>query len=164
MIVGEAPGTLGADRTGIPFTGDRSGRRLQALLIRLGLSEEIDPTVETPRLCGVFVSNVVRCNPPGNRNPTPAEVENCAPYLRFERESIRPQVVATFGTFAAAWAFRELLGQELPAGIRQLHGQAWQAGEVTLLCFVHPARAKNAQMAIAEQVLKYHLGHQQTGK
>ena len=58
MIVGEAPGYLGADRTGVPFTGDRSGRRVQALLIRLGLSEESDPAVELPQLHGVFLTQV----------------------------------------------------------------------------------------------------------
>ena len=154
MIVGEAPGYLGADRTGVPFTGDRSGRRVQALLIRLGLSEEGDPAAELPRLHGVFLTNVVRCNPPGNRNPTPAEVSNCTPYLQTELDSIRPKVVATLGTFAAAWAFNALLRQDLPAGIRTLHGQTWQTGEVTLLCLVHPARASNAQMTVAEEALR----------
>ena len=102
LMVGEAPGVHGADRTGVPFTGDRSGRRVQALLMRLGLSQETDPAVETPRLRGVWLTNVVRCNPPGNRNPTAAEVANCAPYLRAELEKIRPDVVATLGNFAAA--------------------------------------------------------------
>ena len=154
MIVGEAPGYLGADRTGVPFTGDRSGRRVQKLLIALGMSEETDPAVETPRLRGVWLTNVVRCNPPGNRNPTPAEVANCAPFLRAEMEAIKPKVVATLGNFAARWAFGELLGQEPPAGVRALHGQTWRAGDVTLLCLVHPARASNAQIAVAEQVLR----------
>lgn len=154
LMIGEAPGYLGADRTGTPFTGDRSGRRVQALLIRLGLSEESDPAVKAPRLRGVFISNVVRCNPPGNRNPTPAEVTNCAPFLRRELEAIRPAAVVTLGSFAAAWAFRELLHAELPAGIRTLHGRAWPAGDVTLLTLVHPARASNAQMAVAEQALR----------
>ena len=154
MIVGEAPGYLGADRTGVPFTGDRSGRRVQALLIALGLSEETDPTVELPRLRGVFMTNVVRCNPPGNRNPTSLEVANCAPYLREELETIRPEIVATLGNFAARWAFGELLSQDPPAGIRELHGQVWRAGDVTLLCLVHPARASNAQMLVAEEELR----------
>jgi DNA polymerase len=154
LLVGEAPGYLGADRTGVPFTGDRSGRRVQALLIRLRLSEESDPTVEAPRLQGVFLTNVVRCNPPGNRNPTPAEVANCAPFLNAELAAIHPQVVATLGTFAARWAFRALLEQEMTAGIRALHGRVWPAGDVTLLTLVHPARASTAQMATAETALR----------
>jgi uracil-DNA glycosylase len=154
LLVGEAPGYLGADRTGVPFTGDRSGRRVQGLLIRLGLSEETDPAMAAPRLRGVYLTNVVRCNPPGNRNPTPAEVANCAPYLADELAAIRPQVVATLGTFAARWAFEALLHAEMPAGIRELHGRVWLAGDVTLLTLVHPARASNAQMTVAEQGLK----------
>ena len=147
-------GYRGADRTGVPFTGDRSGRRVQKLLIALGLSEESDPAVEMPRLRNAFLTNVVRFNPPGNRNPTPVEVANCAPYLQMELESIRPKVVATLGTFAAAWAFSELLRQHLPAGIRALHGQTWQTGDVTLLCLVHPAWASNTQMTVAEAALR----------
>jgi uracil-DNA glycosylase len=158
LIVGEAPGYLGADRTGVPFSGDRSGRRVQALLIRLGLSLETDPAVEQPRLRGVYLTNVVRCNPPGNRNPTPAEVANCAPYLASELAAIGPQVVATLGTFAARWGFGTLLGQAPPAGIRELHGQAWPAGAGTLLTLVHPARASHAQLAAAEDALRSLLG------
>lgn len=154
LMVGEAPGYLGADRTGVPFTGDRSGRRVQKLLMALGMSEEIDPAVETPRLRDVWLTNVVRCNPPGNRNPTTVEVANCAPFVRAELETIKPEVVATLGNFAARWAFEELLGQEPPAGIRALHGQSWQATDVTLLCLVHPARVSNAQMALAEEALR----------
>jgi DNA polymerase len=154
MIVGEAPGYLGADCTGVPFTGDRSGRRVQRLLIALGLSEEIDPAIEQPRLRGGYLTNVVRCNPPGNRNPTLGEVANCAPYLRVEFETIRPDIVVTLGSFAARWAFGELLKQELPAGIRALHGQVLRAGDVTLLCLVHPARASSTQMEIATEALR----------
>lgn len=153
FLVGEAPGYLGADRTGVPFTGDRSGRRVQALLIQLGLSAETDPTVERPRLHGVYLTNVARCNPPGNRNPTPAEVAACAPYLKAELAAVRPQVLATLGVFAARWALRELLGQELSAGLRVLHGRVWPAGDVTLLTLVHPARASKAQMAGAADAL-----------
>ncbi len=154
MIVGEAPGYRGADRTGVPFTGDRSGRRLQALLIALGLSQESDPAVETPRLYGVWLTNVVRCNPPGNRNPTAVEVANCAPFLRVEVQTIKPRIVATLGNFAARWAFGELLGEEPPAGIRELHGQTWPAGDLTLVTLVHPARASSRQIAGAEEALR----------
>lgn len=159
MLVGEAPGYLGADRTGVPFTGDRSGRRVQALLMALGLSEESDMAAARPRLRDVYLTNVVRCNPPGNRNPTPAEVANCAPYLAAELAAIQPQVVAALGSFAARWAFQTLRGEEPPAGIRSLHGQVWPAGAVTLVTLVHPARASNAQMAAAAATLKAVLGN-----
>jgi uracil-DNA glycosylase family 4 len=80
-------------------------------------------------------------------------VANCAPYLSAELAAIGPQVVATLGTFAARWAFGALLGQALPAGIRELHGQVWLAGDVTLVTLVHPARASHGQMAVAEAAL-----------
>ena len=158
MIVGEAPGHRGADRTGVPFTGDRSGRRLQALLIGLGLSAESDLALPAPRLRGVFVTNVVRCNPPGNRNPTAVEVANCASYLWDELQRIRPRVVATCGLFAARWAFAELLHEAPPAGLRALHGQSRQVGEVRVVFLVHPARASAAQMGLAWRALEGALG------
>jgi DNA polymerase len=97
---------------------------------------------------------VVRCNPPGNRNPTASEIANCTPYLLEELATIRPQVVATLGAFAARWAFAHLLQRPLPAGIRQLHGRTWPAGDATLTTLVHPARASSTQMALAERVLR----------
>lgn len=153
MIIGEAPGYRGGDRTGVPFTSDRSGRRVQDLLIALGLSKETAPDAKRPQLQGAFVTNVVRCNPPGNRNPTRAEVTNCSPYLQQELELVRPRVVATLGAFAATWAFVELLGRNLPAGIRALHGRVWPAGDTVLVTLVHPARASKAQLATAQREL-----------
>ena len=75
LLVGEAPGHKGGDVTGVPFTRDRSGVRLQQALIDLGLSAEVDPRVERPRL-HCFLTNVVRCNPPANRTPTQAEIDH----------------------------------------------------------------------------------------
>lgn len=159
LVVGEAPGRHGADRTGVPFTGDRSGRRLQALLIQAGLSLEEDPAVERPRLQGVFLTNVVRCNPPGNRNPTRQEVANCAGFLKEELEAVRPRVVVAVGWFAAAWAFAALRGERPPTGMRSLHGRRWswergdQRGPGTLLCLVHPARVSRQQWQEAAEAL-----------
>ena len=153
VIIGEAPGYRGADRTGVPFTSDRSGRRLQSLLIALGLSHEVDPAVPAPRLRDAYLTNVVRCNPPGNRNPTAQEVANCTSYLQAELDQIRPQIVVTLGAFAMGWAFRELLGRRPPGGVRSLHGSTWQAGPTTLLVLVHPARASGQEMRVARLAL-----------
>ena len=81
VFIGETPGEKGANLTGVPFTQDRSGKRLQHLLIQLGLSKETDEACESPRLINCYVTNLVRCNPPRNRNPTKGESENCQPYL-----------------------------------------------------------------------------------
>ena len=64
LFIGEATGKNGADLTGVPFTRDRSGQRLQRLLIQLGLSQETDERCESPRLINCYVTNLVRCNPP----------------------------------------------------------------------------------------------------
>lgn len=159
LVVGEAPGRHGADRTGVPFTGDRSGRRLQALLIQTGLSLEEDPAAERPQLRGVFLTNVVRCNPPGNRNPTRQEVANCADFLKEEMEAVRPRVVVAVGWFAAAWAFATLRGERPPAVMRSLHGRRWtwttgdQREPGVLLCLVHPARISRQQWQEAAEAL-----------
>src|SRR5262245_32692858 len=91
VFVGEAPGRHGADRTGIPFSGDKSGRALQRILIAVGLQGDQAP-VERPRL-RCFVTNVARCCPPANRTPTPREVANCAPFLAHELGAIDPWIV-----------------------------------------------------------------------
>ena len=133
FIVGEAPGYLGADRTGVPFTGDRSGRRVQALLIRLGLSEESDPAAAQPRLRGVFISNVVRCNPPGNRNPAPEEILTCQGYLQQQIQHIQPVLIVALGRFAV----QTLLQSEQTIG--KLRGQVHQYQGIPLIATYHPA-------------------------
>jgi len=151
MFVGEAPGRHGADITGVPFTRDRSGRRLQALLIRLGLSLEDDPTVERPRLRGCYLTNVVRCNPPGNRRPTVSETAACLPYLLEEIAHVRPRILVPVGLLAS----RALLGWlGLPAGrMRDLHARpipvppgAGPDGLQFVLPLRHPSRASNAEL------------------
>ena len=84
FIIGEAPGRFGADITGIPFTKDRSGIFLQKMLHRLGLNEA-DPKSEKPKLKGVYITNIVKCNPRKedgtNRSPNSDEISNCINYL-----------------------------------------------------------------------------------
>ena len=158
MFVGEAPGWRGADRTGVPFTGDRSGRRLQALLIRLGLSLESDPACEHPRLRDCFLSNAVRCNPPGNRRPTPAEVSACWPYLEQELALVQPRVIVPVGLVAAQLLLRRLLGRE--AGLmRDLHARLIRVegtgGLELILPLRHPSRASNAALDEFERAWEF---------
>ena len=100
MIVGLAPGRLGADITGIPFTRDASGRLMQQALIDSGLSHEESPEVDKPQI-DVYLTNLVKCNPRDllgrNRNPTRKEIDNCWEYLLEEMEQIKPTHVVAVG-------------------------------------------------------------------
>jgi DNA polymerase len=105
MFVGEAPGAK-EDELGVPFVG-AAGKLLDELLAEVGLART-----------DVFICNVLKCRPPGNRDPLPAEIDNCQAYLMGQVELIQPRVVCTLGNFAT-----KLLRGE-PVGISRLHGQA----------------------------------------
>ncbi len=126
MFVGEAPGA-NEDRIGRPFVG-QAGKLLDRLLGEIGLDRE-----------EVFIANVLKCRPPGNRDPLPAEIENCSGYLRTQLDLIEPRVLCTLGNFAT-----KLLRAD-PAGITRLHGQAEVRvvgpRAVRLYPLLHPAAA-----------------------
>ena len=126
MFVGEAPGRH-EDEQGIPFVG-RAGRLLDTLLGDIGLERS-----------DVFVANVLKCRPPGNRDPHPQEIENCQDYLLRQVDLIEPRVVCTLGNFAT-----KLLRGD-PTGISRLHGQpeVRELGHraVRLFPIYHPAAA-----------------------
>jgi len=105
MFVGEAPGA-NEDKQGLPFVG-QAGRLLEQLLGEIGLTRQ-----------DVFICNVLKCRPPGNRDPLPQEIETCQQYLYRQLELIEPRVVCTLGNFATK------LLRESPQGITRLHGQA----------------------------------------
>ncbi|MBO1111933.1 uracil-DNA glycosylase [Bordetella petrii] len=100
MVVGEAPGEQ-EDRQGLPFVG-RSGQLLDAMLAAVGLSREKD----------VFIANVIKCRPPGNRNPKPEEIAACSPYLMRQIELLKPERILVLGRFAA----QTLLGTDATIG------------------------------------------------
>jgi DNA polymerase len=104
MFVGEAPGAR-EDERGLPFVG-AAGKMLEELLAGVGMSRE-----------DVFIANVLKCRPPGNRDPAPIEISNCQDYLFRQVELIQPKVICTLGNFAT-----KLLRDD-PTGITRLHGR-----------------------------------------
>jgi uracil-DNA glycosylase len=126
MFVGEAPG-FHEDQQGIPFVG-QAGKLLDQLLGGISLTR-----------ADVFVANVLKCRPPGNRDPQPDEIASCEPHLFRQIEIIEPKLVATLGNFAT-----KLLSGK-PAGITRVHGyeQEVTLGARTVLLYplYHPAAA-----------------------
>jgi uracil-DNA glycosylase family 4 len=126
MFVGEAPGAR-EDEQGIPFVG-AAGKLLDELLAEVGLARG-----------DVFIANVLKCRPPGNRDPLPAEIDNCQEYLMRQVELIEPRVICTLGNFST-----KLLRAD-PTGISRLHGQAETRvigrRAVRLYPLFHPAAA-----------------------
>ncbi len=120
VCVGEAPGAR-EDETGRPFVG-QAGQLLTKILSAIDLTRE-----------QVFICNVLKHRPPGNRNPLPEEVEACSPYLIRQLELIKPKVIVAFGTFAA----QTLLQTKTPLG--QLRGLVHRYHGVPLIVTYHPA-------------------------
>lgn len=88
FFVGEAPGRFGCDITGIPFTKDKSGEFFQEMLGEVGLTKE-----------DVYVTNLVKCCPEKNRDPSNLEVANCLPYIRYELAQVKPEIVVLLGRY-----------------------------------------------------------------
>ena len=126
MFVGEAPG-FHEDQQGVPFVG-QAGKLLERLLAGIGLERR-----------EVYIANVIKCRPPGNRDPQPEEIEACESYLFRQVELIQPRVVATLGNFAT-----KLLSGK-PTGITRVHGQEQETTlggrRVLLYPLYHPAAA-----------------------
>ncbi|CAB3821020.1 hypothetical protein LMG26846_00472 [Achromobacter insuavis] len=126
LVVGEAPGEQ-EDRQGQPFVG-RSGQLLDAMLSAVGMSRERD----------VFIANVIKCRPPGNRNPKPEEIAACSPYLMRQIALLKPERILVLGRFAA----QTLLGTD--ATIGSLRGRVHQmktdeGREIPVIVSYHPA-------------------------
>lgn len=121
MLIGEGPGWH-EDQQGRPFVGN-AGKFLTELLAKAGLKRE-----------DVFITNVVKCRPPGNRDPLPDEIAACAPYLDRQIAAIDPEVIVTLGRFSMA---RWFPGER----ISRIHGQPKRDGKRLIVPMYHPAAA-----------------------
>jgi uracil-DNA glycosylase family 4 len=131
MIVGEAPG-FNEDRQGEPFVG-AAGKLLDTLLARIGLGRS-----------DVYITNVLKCRPPQNRDPMPNEAESCAPYLVRQLAMIKPKVVLILGRHALE---RLLPGQ---GSISRIHGSLVRRGDVAYVPLYHPAAALHNGALVAD--------------
>ena len=119
MLIGEGPGK-NEDEQGRPFVG-RAGELLTELLGSVGLDRE-----------DVFITNVVKCRPPDNRDPKADEKKSCRPYLERQLERIKPKVIGTLGNHAT----KSLVGQ---TGISSIHGEEFEYEGIAVIPLYHPA-------------------------
>ena len=120
MFVGEAPGA-DEDIQGEPFVG-RAGQLLTKIIEAIGMTRE-----------DVYIANVIKCRPPGNRNPEPDEVEQCEPFLFRQIDTIKPKVIVALGKFAAQCLLRTT------EPITRLRGREYQYRDAILMPTYHPA-------------------------
>ena len=126
LLVGEGPGAT-EDETGRPFVG-AAGQFLERMLADIGLGRG-----------DVFIGNITKCRPPGNRDPLPEEIEACAPWLRAQIRAINPRVICTLGRFA----MNTLISPDLQ--ISKAHGQPVEQDGVLYIPLFHPAAALHQQ-------------------
>lgn len=133
FFIGEAPGR-NEDQQGLPFVG-ASGEFLTKLIRRAGCERS-----------EVFITNVVKCRPPGNRDPMPDEIAACAPYLDRQIAAIDPLVIVTLGRFSMARYFPN-------ERISRIHGRPKKVGRRTVVPMYHPAAAlhQNALRSVIEE-------------
>lgn len=132
MLIGEAPG-FNEDREGRPFVG-QAGKFLNETLLKAAGLERRE----------VYITNVVKCRPPENREPTDDEVEACFPYLNVQIQSIKPKVIVTLGNVATSTLFRRF--NLKPASIGSIHGRIFNMstlsyGSFKIIPSYHPATA-----------------------
>lgn len=122
MLIGEAPGR-NEDLRGEPFVG-AAGRLLDELLSSIGMQRD-----------EVYIANILKCRPPGNRNPQSVEIDTCTPFLREQIRLVRPEALVTLGNFATRFVLKT------DEGITRLRGVARTVGSFAVLPIFHPAAA-----------------------
>ncbi len=146
MVVGEAPGEQ-EDRLGEPFVGP-AGQLLDRMLLAMGVTRQASdsdaPTqaqdqAQEPPAQRAYITNVIKCRPPGNRNPTPAEVAQCLPYLQRQIALLQPRVILAMGRFAAQALLAESLPDVAAQPLGKLRGQVWRYQGLPVVVTYHPA-------------------------
>ena len=129
MVIGEAPGE-NEDLQGEPFVG-QAGKLLDNMLKAIGLNRAVEGEKDGQH--GVYIANTLKCRPPGNRNPEPAELQTCAPYLERQVALVQPKIILAMGRFAV----QSLLQTTEPIG--KLRGRVHQYQGVPVVVTYHPA-------------------------
>ena len=138
LIVGEAPGE-NEDLAGEPFVGP-AGKLLDNMLLAIGLQRgHVGDAPRTGLSTSVFITNVLKCRPPANRNPDTAEVAQCEPYLKRQVELLQPKMILALGKFAAQSLLQDSVPevQKIPLG--KLRGQVFRYLGVPVVVSYHPA-------------------------
>jgi uracil-DNA glycosylase len=133
MFIGEAPG-FHEDKQGEPFVG-AAGQLLTTLLGEIGLRRE-----------DVHIVNVLKCRPPGNRDPLPDEIESCTPYLREQIRLVDPRIIMTLGNFATRYVL------ERPVGISRVRGERFHVDGKIVIPTFHPAAILRGGGAASKQM------------
>jgi len=120
MFVGEGPGS-NEDRLGRPFVG-KAGHLLDKMLKAIDLTRD-----------EIYITNIVKCRPPGNRNPEESEIEKCLPYLRWQVKIIKPKIIVSLGSISA----KELINEDIK--ITKDRGRIFTKGKIKFIPTLHPA-------------------------
>ncbi len=126
LFCGEAPG-LSEDKTGRPFCG-AAGRVLDELLESTGIRRE-----------EIYICNILKCRPPGNRNPKKEEIEACTPYLERQIEIIKPKAICTLGNYSTAYILEKYGLKDKIQGISKIHGKILSSDDIKIIPLYHPA-------------------------
>ena len=127
VFVGEAPGRT-EDESGRPFCG-RAGKVLDELLLSIGVKRE-----------DVFITNILKCRPPKNRDPKKKEIENCFPFLEKQIKMIGPDIICPLGRFSSKYILDRYIGKR-NWGIGEIHGKRIKGKDFTIIPMYHPAFA-----------------------
>ncbi len=134
IFIGEAPGMQEA-KTGRPFCG-QAGKILDELLESAGIKRE-----------EIYICNILKCRPPGNRNPQSQEIEACTPYLERQIEIIKPKVLCTLGNYSTGFIMKKYSLEAQIQGISRIHGKVFNTDSLKIIPLYHPAVvAYNANM------------------